>query len=78
MGSVISTIPIPDSSLKAEKSTTEVNAAEAVANPLPMAAVVFPTASSLSVTWRTLGGISDISANPPALSAMGPKASTAN
>ncbi len=35
---------------------TEVKAAEAIANPLPVAAVVFPTASRLSVRSRTSGG----------------------
>ena len=54
-----------------------VSAADAMANPLAIAAVVFPTASSLSVTSRTLCGNSDISAMPPALSDIGPYASTA-
>ena len=34
----------------------EVNAAEAIANPFPVAAVVLPTASKLSVRSRTSGG----------------------
>ena len=49
-----------------------VSAAEPIANPLPIAAVVFPTASSLSVMLRTPSGSSDISAIPPALSDTGP------
>ena len=48
-----------------------------MANPFPIAAVVFPTASSLSVILRTSGSNPDISAIPPALSAIGPYASTA-
>ena len=43
-------------SLKAEKSTSAVSAAEPMAKPLPMAAVVLPTASSLSVRARTSVG----------------------
>ena len=50
-------------------------AAEPMAKPLPMAAVVLPTASSLSVIARTFSGRWQDSARPPALSAMGPKAS---
>jgi len=42
-----------------------------------MAAVVFPTESSLSVICLTSFGSSDISAIPPALSDTGPKASIA-
>ena len=42
-----------------------------------MAAVVFPTASSLSVISLTLSSRPDICAIPPALSAIGPYASTA-
>ena len=34
---------------KAANRANEVNAAEAMANPLPVAAVVLPTASKLSV-----------------------------
>ena len=55
-----------------------VNAADAIANPLPIAAVVLPTASSLSVRSRTSGFSSAISAIPPALSEIGPYASTAS
>jgi hypothetical protein len=39
--------------------------------------VVLPTASSGSVTARTAGGRSAISAMPPALSVIGPYASSA-
>ncbi len=48
------------------------SAAEPMAKPLPMAAVVLPTASSLSVRCRTSAGSPAISAMPPELSAMGP------
>ena len=54
------------------KSASAVSAALPMANPLPIAAVVLPTASSLSVIFRTLEGSLDISAMPPALSAIGP------
>jgi len=49
-----------------------VSAAEPIANPFPIAAVVFPTASNLSVLSRTSAGNSAISAIPPALSEIGP------
>ena len=55
-----------------------VKAADAIANPLPIAAVVFPTASNLSVLSLTSDGSSYISAIPPALSDIGPYASTSN
>ena len=64
--------------IKAAKSANAVRAAEAIANPLPIAAVVLPTASSLSVLSLTSGGSSAISAIPPALSDIGPYASTAS
>ncbi len=63
---------------KAANRASAVIAAEPIAKPLPMAAVVLPTASSWSVRSRTLGSWWVISAMPPALSAMGPKASTAS
>ena len=47
-------------------------AAEPMAKPLPIAAVVLPTASSVSVICRTSSSKKLISAMPPALSAMGP------
>ena len=49
-----------------------------MANPFPIAAVVLPTASNLSVRSLTSGSNSAISAIPPALSEIGPYASTAN
>ncbi len=57
---------------KAENRAKAVNAAEPIANPFPMAAVVLPKASSLSVIFRIPAPALDISAIPPALSAMGP------
>ncbi len=69
---VTSMIPPPACSLKAEKRLMAASVAEPTAKPFPMAAVVLPTASSLSVMCRTSGGSSAISAMPPALSAMGP------
>ena len=62
----------------AAKSARAVSAAEAIAKPLPVAAVVLPVASRMSVRSRTSLGSPLISAMPPALSAMGPKASMAN
>ena len=56
----------------AANNAKAVNAAEAIANPFPIAAVVFPTASNLSVRSRTSVGNSAISAIPPALSEIGP------
>ena len=64
--------------IKAENNAKAVKAAEAIAKPFPIAAVVFPTASNLSVRSLTSGGNSAISAMPPALSEIGPYASTAN
>ena len=63
---------------KAAKRARAVIAAEPIAKPLPIAAVVLPTASNLSVRSRTSGAWPLISAMPPALSAMGPYASTAS
>ena len=63
---------------KAANKANEVRAADAIANPFPLAAVVLPTASSISVFSRTSLGNSLISAIPPALSAIGPNASIAN
>ena len=64
--------------MKAENRARAVSAADAIANPLPMAAVVFPTASNVSVRSLTSAGNSAISAIPPALSEIGPYASTAS
>ena len=40
---------MPATPTKAANNAKDVNAADAIANPLPVAAVVFPTASRLSV-----------------------------
>ena len=69
---------MPVNSTKAANKANAVSAAEAIANPLPIAAVVFPTESRMSVRSRTSSGNSLISAIPPALSAIGPNASMAN
>ena len=58
--------------MKAPNKARAVRAAEAIAKPLPIAAVVLPTASNLSVRERTSLGRSAISAIPPALSEIGP------
>jgi len=58
--------------LKALNKATTVKTAEPMAKPFPIAAVVFPTASSSSVIARTSGPKPDISEIPPALSAIGP------
>ena len=56
---------------KAPKRARATRQAEPIANPLPMAAVVFPAASNISVLY--LASLrSHISAIPPALSAIGP------
>lgn len=59
-------------------SARETSAAEPIANPLPIAAVVLPAASSVSVTflvWLNSLLPKAISAIPPALSEIGPKPS---
>ena len=53
-------------------SAREVIAADPMANPFPIAAVVLPTASSCSVRSLTSEPIPAISAIPCALSATGP------
>ena len=53
------------------------NAAAPIAKPFPMAAVVLPTSSKLSVIFLVSGPRAPISAIPPALSAIGPYASIA-
>ena len=78
MGSEIFIILIPLLTLKAANNARAVKAAEPIAKPLPIAAVVLPTASSLSVLSLTSLGNSAISAIPPALSEIGPYASTAS
>ena len=49
-----------------------VSAADPIAKPLPVAAVVLPRESRASVLFLTSGDIPDICAFPPALSAIGP------
>ena len=56
----------------APKSASDTSAAEPMAKPLPIAAVVLPAASSASVLSRTDDGSSTSSAMTPALSEMGP------
>lgn len=46
-------LSIPATPTNAANSANAVNAADAMANPLPEAAVVFPTASRTSVRPRT-------------------------
>ena len=65
------------SSMNAANSTSAASTAEPIAYPLVTALVVLPTASSGSVTLRTSSGRSAISAMPPALSVIGPNASSA-
>mmetsp|Transcript_9402 Transcript_9402/g.15177 ORF Transcript_9402/g.15177 Transcript_9402/m.15177 type:complete len:207 (+) Transcript_9402:656-1276(+) len=60
------------SSLKAARSESAVSTADPTAKPLPIAAVVLPSASNASVLARTSGPSPAISAMPPALSATGP------
>ena len=69
---------IPVKVTYAANKANDVKAAEAIANPLPVAAVVFPTESRISVLSLTIGSCSLISAIPPALSEIGPKASIAS
>jgi broad specificity phosphatase PhoE len=62
--------------MNAPKRARATKRAEPIANPLPIAAVVLPAASSSSVYSLTDGSRFDISAIPPALSAIGPNPST--
>ncbi len=62
----------PAAVVKAEKRARPVTAAEAMARPFAMAAVVLPRESRASVVDRTSEGRPAISAIPPALSAIGP------
>ena len=55
----------------------DTRAAEPIANPFPIAAVVLPAASKASVLFLTYSPISAISAIPPALSEIGPYPSIA-
>ncbi len=72
MGFLISMISRPAAWVKATNRASAVRAAEPMANPLPMAAVVLPRASSPSVIFLVSGPRPAISEMPPALSAMGP------
>jgi outer membrane biosynthesis protein TonB len=62
---------------KPPKRESPTRAAEPIANPFPMAAVVLPAASKASVYSLISGPNSDISAIPPALSEIGPYPSIA-
>ena len=55
VGSATLIAEMPVCCMKAANRAKAVIAAEAIAKPLPMAAVVLPTASSLSVRSRTSG-----------------------
>ncbi|BAS96444.1 Os06g0178950 [Oryza sativa Japonica Group] len=57
---------------KAPKSARDTRAADPMAKPFPIAAVVLPAASRASVLSRILWLIPAISAIPPALSLIGP------
>ena len=63
--------------VKSAKRTSAAKPAEPIAYPLVTAFVVLPTASRGSVMPRISSGNSAISAMPPALSVIGPKASSA-
>jgi hypothetical protein len=63
--------------MKAPNKANDTRHADPIANPFPIAAVVFPAASNLSVIFLTDLGKCDISAKPPALSEIGPYASIA-
>ena len=58
--------------MKAANRAREVRMAAPIAKPLPMAAVVLPAESRMSVRRRTSDSRPTISAIPPALSATGP------
>ena len=77
VGLVRSSTPTSAWVRKAANRAKAVRAAEPIAKPLPMAAVVLPAASSLSVLYLTLGWSPAISAIPPALSEIGPYPSMA-
>ena len=69
---------ISTSLLKAAINARAVKAADPIAKPFPVAAVVLPSESSASVRSLTSAGKWAISAIPPALSATGPYASVAS
>ena len=58
--------------INAPYKASDTKAAEPIAKPLPIAAVVLPAASKASVFYLTSSPNSDISAIPPALSDIGP------
>lgn len=60
---------------KAPKRASDTRQAEPIAKPLPIAAVVFPAASSASVLFLAHSFAFAISQIPPALSDIGPKPS---
>lgn len=67
-------LPLSKSALckKPPNNDNETRAADPIANPFPMAAVVLPAASRPSVLYLTYSPIPAISAIPPALSEIGP------
>ena len=65
------------SSWNAANNTSAASTADPMAYPFVTALVVLPTASKGSVTFRTSSGRFAISAMPPALSVIGPNASSA-
>ena len=60
LGSSKSMAFTPTAFVKDTNNASAVSAAEPIANPLPIAAVVFPTESKLSVMSRTLSSSQDI------------------
>ena len=65
-------MPTLSSSIYEANNAKAVRAADPIANPFPVAAVVFPNESRASVLFLTSGSSLLISAFPPALSATGP------
>src|SRR5437879_2521810 len=74
---VLAVLPFATSRANSANRTTAAKPAEPIAYPLVTALVVLPTASSGSVMLRTSFPRWAISAIPPALSVIGPKASMA-
>ena len=66
------------SSMNALNNKNDANEAEPTEYPLAFALVTFPTASNLSVIYRTYSSQPLISTIPPALSAIGPNAAMDN
>ena len=69
-GFKMSTLVISARTVKAPKSAKLTKAADPMAKPLPISAVVLPAASKQSVRVRTFSGKPAIPAMPPALSEM--------